>query len=213
MGFLEVEDRVMRTEGVVFPAVWKRCGDRIVKGGLAIVQATVQHQDEDFKLIIEDVVPIQEGGASTEQLAEHVRRLRKQASARAARSTGAGYQPQASPQGAAARPPAQQPQQAAAAGKTQPSARSAESAERSSAAAEKKRQRIYIKIAASREHSDILEQLKKLLAAHHGQLDTVLFYEREQRLLALSETYRTKPSPQLFNAIEQLLGQGAVIVR
>lgn len=86
-------------------------------------------------------------------------------------------------------------------------------AERPNPPAEKKRQRVYIKIIASREHPDVLEQLKKLLADHHGQLDTVLFYEREQRSLALSETYRTKPSPQLFSAIEQLLGQGAVIVR
>ncbi|MCM3630029.1 DNA polymerase III subunit alpha [Paenibacillus glycanilyticus] len=213
MGFLEVEDRVMRAEGVVFPAVWKRCGDLLVKGGLALVQATVQHQDEDFKLILEDVVPIQEGTASTEQLAEHVRRMRKQASARAARAAGGGYQqPASQPQGAAPRPPAQPA--AASARKTQPASRSQESSERpSAAAAEKKRQRIYIKIAASSEHPDVLEQLKKLLAAHHGQLDTVLFYEREQRSLALSETYRTKPSPQLFGAIEQLLGQGAVIVR
>jgi DNA polymerase-3 subunit alpha len=93
-------------------------------------------------------------------------------------------------------------------------ARPVEQAERQTAAhSERKRQRIYIKITTSNEHPDVLEKLKELLASHHGQLDTVLFYEREQRSIALSETYRTKPSPQLFSAIEQLLGQGAVIVR
>ncbi|WP_127495452.1 DNA polymerase III subunit alpha [Paenibacillus glycanilyticus] len=215
MGFIEVEDRVMRAEGVVFPAVWKRCGDRLAKGGLAIIHATVQHQDEDFKLIIEDVVPIQEGTATAEQLAEHVRRMRKHASSRASRPAGGANQPPAhtSSQGKAAGAGTAQAATAAPAVRKPQPARQSAPAERPNQPAEKKRQRVYIKIIASREHPDVLEQLKKLLADHHGQLDTVLFYEREQRSLALSETYRTKPSPQLFSAIEQLLGQGAVIVR
>ncbi|GMK46945.1 DNA-directed DNA polymerase [Paenibacillus glycanilyticus] len=215
MGFIEVEDRVMRAEGVVFPAVWKRCGDRLAKGGLAIIHATVQHQDEDFKLIIEDVVPIQEGTATAEQLAEHVRRMRKHASSRASRPAGGANQPpaQTSSQGQAAGAGTAQAATAAPAVRKPQPARPSVPAERPNPPAEKKRQRVYIKIIASREHPDVLEQLKKLLADHHGQLDTVLFYEREQRSLALSETYRTKPSPQLFSAIEQLLGQGAVIVR
>ncbi|CAM3316575.1 DNA polymerase III subunit alpha [Paenibacillus lupini] len=217
MGFLELEDRVMRAEAVVFPAVWKRCGDKLEKGGLAIVQATVQQQDEDFKLIVEDVLPIQEGSASTAQLTEQVSRMRKQARSRAARSAGSGYQPQSSALKPAAkqavqtvttsRQPQPQPQ-------PQSPARPVEQSERQTVAhSERKRQRIYIKITTSNEHPDVLEKLKELLASHHGQLDTVLFYEREQRSIALSETYRTKPSPQLFSAIEQLLGQGAVIVR
>ncbi|WP_435164735.1 DNA polymerase III subunit alpha [Paenibacillus glycanilyticus] len=215
MGFIEVEDRVMRAEGVVFPAVWKRCGDRLAKGGLAIIHATVQHQDEDFKLIIEDVVPIQEGTATAEQLAEHVRRMRKHASSRASRPAGGANQPpaQTSSQGKAAGAGTAQAATAAPAARKPQPARPSVPTERPNPPAEKKRQRVYIKIIASREHPDVLEQLKKLLADHHGQLDTVLFYEREQRSLALSETYRTKPSPQLFSAIEQLLGQGAVIVR
>ncbi|ACT03103.1 DNA polymerase III subunit alpha [Paenibacillus sp. JDR-2] len=215
MGFIEIEDRVMRAEGVVFPAVWKRCGDRLVKGGLAIIHATVQHQDEDFKLIIEDVVPIQEGTATAEQLAEPVGRMRKHASSRASRPAGGINQPpaQTSPQSQAAGIRTAQASPAASAARKPQPARPAESSERAAPPAERKRQRVYIKIIASREHPDVLEQLKKLLADHHGQLDTVLFYEREQRSLALSETYRTKPSPQLFSAIEQLLGQGAVIVR
>ena len=44
-------------------------------GSLVIVQATVQHQDEDFKLILEDVVPLAGAAADRAPLAEQVRRL------------------------------------------------------------------------------------------------------------------------------------------
>ncbi|MBD2872906.1 DNA polymerase III subunit alpha, partial [Paenibacillus arenilitoris] len=89
MGFLELEDRIMRAEAVVFPSVWKRVGGKLEKGGIAIVQATVQQQDDDFKLIVEDVVPV--GGE--QRLADQVRRLQRQAQARAARAASGGGAP------------------------------------------------------------------------------------------------------------------------
>jgi DNA polymerase-3 subunit alpha len=72
---------------------------------------------------------------------------------------------------------------------------------------------VYVKIIAGREHSSVLEKLKQLLVSHHGPLATVLFYERDQRSLALSEQYSVKPSPELFNAVEDLLGKGAIAVK
>ncbi|WP_338555200.1 DNA polymerase III subunit alpha [Paenibacillus sp. KS-LC4] len=217
MGFLELEDRILRVEAVVFPAVWKRCGDKLEKGGLAIVQATVQHQDEEFKLILEDVVPLAGGAAAAgAPLAEQAQRLLRQAQARAARGAWPGPG-QAKPSGQGqsgaraatpAAPAGRRPGTAAAseAQQAQPRAPRQEPAGR-------KRQRVYIKLAAAREQLAALERLKQLLAEHPGQLDTVLFYEREQKLIALSDSYRVKPSPELFGEIEQLFGEGAVVVK
>jgi DNA polymerase-3 subunit alpha len=44
-------------------------------------------------------------------------------------------------------------------------------------------------------------------------MPTVLFYESNQRLLALSDAYNIKPSPQLFDQMESMLGEGTVKVK
>ncbi|MBD2848271.1 DNA polymerase III subunit alpha, partial [Paenibacillus sp. IB182496] len=54
MAFLGVEDRIMHVEAVVFPSVWKRCAEQLAKGGLALLHAAVQHEDEEVKLLVED---------------------------------------------------------------------------------------------------------------------------------------------------------------
>src|SRR5690606_29138059 len=76
-----------------------------------------------------------------------------------------------------------------------------------------RKQRLFIKIAADREQTDVLAKLRQLLAAHAGTLDTVLFYEREQKTIALTDKVRVKPSPALVAEIEALLGKGSAVVR
>ncbi|MMZ63584.1 DNA polymerase III DnaE [compost metagenome] len=75
-------------------------------------------------------------------------------------------------------------------------------------------QRIFIKITREAEgDAGLLSMVKSALEKHEGDLQTVLFYEGSQRLLALSDAYRTKPSPELFQQLEKLLGQGTVRVK
>ncbi|MBB6671048.1 hypothetical protein, partial [Cohnella nanjingensis] len=74
-------------------------------------------------------------------------------------------------------------------------------------------QRVYVRIDAQHEQPAVLKRLQALLAAHPGAHPTVLFYEREHRTVALNEAYRVKPSPALFGAVEQLLGEGTVRVK
>ncbi|GKU75785.1 DNA polymerase III subunit alpha [Paenibacillus sp. L3-i20] len=190
MGFLEVEDRVMRVEAVVFPTVWKRCGDKLERDGLYIVQATVQQQDDDYKLLVEDVVPF---AGSVENMTAHVRRLRQWAKSRTARMNNSKLQ--------------------------QPviEAKPIEALDTKKVSSNvvdgKKRQRIYIKITADKEHSVVLGQLKQLLFAHPGGLDSALFYEREGKLIALSDSHRVTPTPDLLKAIVELLGEGTVVIK
>ncbi|WP_274652252.1 DNA polymerase III subunit alpha [Paenibacillus humicola] len=250
MAFLELEDRILRVEAVAFPSVWKRHADALAPGGLAVVLATVQHQDDDYKLIVDDVVPL--AGGSRAGLADQVRRLERQARARAGRAAAAagsagarpaperGLPPDAAvraPAGGAA--PGARPVEAAAgalsAGGGQPQplrgGRRAEAAQqapaapgraaapprpgRASAGVEsgRRRQRVYVKIAAGRESPEALERLKELLAGSAGPLETVLFYEGRQQTVALSDAFRVKPSPRLIAEIEAIFGKGAAVVK
>ena len=62
----------------------------------------------------------------------------------------------------------------------------------------KAEQRVFVKITADAEQSELLVKLKELLQQHPGHVPTVLFYERSQKVLALSEAYRIKPSTELL---------------
>lgn len=217
MGFLELEDRIMRVEAVVFPTIWKRIESKLKKGGLAIIQATVQQQDDDYKLIVEDCVSIEHAEM---ELADHVGRLQKQAKARAARTGGSSYTSQGSTQktqGQANRTtsPSNRPAfqtKAADNSSVKPSPQSGNN-RTIPATDERKPQRVYIKIVVENEQPAVLEQLKSVLAGHSGQLATVLFYVQGQKSIALSDSYRVKPSAELIAAVEQLLGEGSIIVK
>ncbi len=176
MGFIEVEDRIMRVEGVVFPTVWKRIGVKLKKDEMLLLQATVQHQDEQFKLLVEDAVPLREAEG---QLEERAKRMRQAARAREARlgSKSAGASP----------------------------------ATATNHSASKKR--FYIKITASNERADILSKLKALLLSYPGQLDTALFYEKQGRMIALSDSHRVRPDEELIRKLEELLGKGTVALK
>ncbi len=55
MAFAEFEDRIIKTELVLFPEVWRLYGKLAEKGKVIIVRGKIQQQDEDFKLIVEQI--------------------------------------------------------------------------------------------------------------------------------------------------------------
>ncbi|MFC5651542.1 DNA polymerase III subunit alpha, partial [Paenibacillus solisilvae] len=113
--------------------------------------------------------------------------------------------PQASGAAGAARPaPAAGPRSSAAAAAAPPV---------KAAVQGKRQQRLYVKLAAGRDKPAALEQLKSLLAGSAGALETVLFYESEQKTVVLSDAYRIKPSPQLLVQIETIFGKGSAVVK
>ncbi|MFC4102796.1 DNA polymerase III subunit alpha [Paenibacillus xanthanilyticus] len=102
MAFLEVEDRILKVEAVAFPSIWQRQSAMLQPGSLVVLQAGVQHQEEDFKLIVEESVPLAQASASG-RLAEDVKRLQQRA--RAGRRGGfarGGEAPRASSSGGTA---------------------------------------------------------------------------------------------------------------
>ncbi|RJX41495.1 DNA polymerase III subunit alpha [Paenibacillus pinisoli] len=242
MGFMEVEDRIMRVEAVVFPAVWKRVGAKLAKDGLVLVQAKVQHEEEDFKLLVDDVVPIE---GTDEYMAAQARRMRHSARTRSSRMDGARPVQAGGASNRAAGPPLRQDANTAAplriepggsghsvsaeGGQSRPTKKSSshtggnDAPRRQPAASAgiaasggtrpSKRQLLYIKIAESNERADVLNALKGLLLSHPGMMDCALFYEREGKAIALSASHRVKPGPELMGAIEGLLGAGTAVIR
>ncbi|TNJ59515.1 DNA polymerase III subunit alpha [Paenibacillus hemerocallicola] len=69
---------------------------------------------------------------------------------------------------------------------------------------------VFLKIDAAHENTQSLSKLKQLLQQHKGPLGVILYYERSKNSIRLSEQYSIKPSPQLVQAIEALLGPQSV---
>lgn len=140
------------------------------------------------------------------------------AGARAAGERAAAAAAPARPQAAAARPeggsvPAERP----AAAEPQPRVPQAQARETrpepARGAAAGRAQRLFVKIAADREQTQRLARLQALLQQHAGAMPVVLFYEREQRVLALSESYNVKPSPDLIREIGEIMGTDSARVK
>lgn len=218
MAFMELEDRIAKTEVVLFQDVWRRSEAFVRKGGMFVVKAKLQHQDEDVKLLASELLPLEDADAAAADSAGFAARIR---ALRAARPAGRYATPAARPSAGAPSRGSTQPASApgaaprsaapqASASSQAPPEPSASPAKRGPAAPS---QRVFVKIAAPSENPQTLSELKALLLNHPGALTTALFYEREQKLLALSDKYRVKPSPELFKAIESLLGGGTVRVK
>lgn len=210
MAFLELEDRIMGAELVVFPSVWKTASAYAGKGALLLVRAKLQQGDEDFKLLADEIVPL-----SADTLKREAARMR--------RGGAGGYRGGRSGRSADA---ARGPDRAEAKPAAAEGARRATSVVKS--APDKARvgagrvnggeggaasQRFYVRIDAGHEAPSVLKDLQALLVKHKGPLQTVLFYERDRKSLALNDSYRVLPSAALTAAVERLLGTGAAKVK
>ncbi|MFB5677839.1 DNA polymerase III subunit alpha [Paenibacillus terreus] len=190
MAFIELEDQIERCEVVLFPEVWRRSQRLVEKGALLAVRAKIQQQDEHFKLLADEVGPLGR---------EELERLRR-------RLSGSAGAPAAGSANRAARTNAR-PQAGNAAVQTAPTWSVAP--ERNASAP-----RVFVKITRqAEEDAELLAQLKEVLQEHSGPLETILFYESSQKLLALSQAYRIEPSRELIGQLEALLGKGTVRVK
>lgn len=228
MAFLELEDRIMATELVAFPTVWSKAASFAKKGALVLVRAKVQQADEDYKLLADDILPLD--APDLKQQVERLRRL-----SQLPRRTGAGGGPAggtrapatpaaAGPQGQAgvlakaASPAATaagqpQPQRARVLGEPPRPVAAAPQAKPLKPAAEPQAEtpeRVYIRIDEPHEQPATLIRLKLLLGAYAGSVPTVLRYERTRRTVALSNEFNVSPSPELFDKVEKLLGEGSI---
>ncbi|WP_247901808.1 DNA polymerase III subunit alpha [Paenibacillus pabuli] len=223
MAFMELEDQIERCEVVLFPEVWRRSQQHVGKGELLVVRAKVQQQDEGFKLLAEEVAPLSLA-ALEQQLRSRERRGKpgsgsasRPAALRQAAGAGAGAQrSSAGVNAGAARSSGSQGLAAAHSAGGGPGAADAKEAAggtEQSLGPRVAEQRVFVKITPQAENPELLARLKQLLQQHSGPVPTVLFYEQQQKLLALSDAYRIKPSPALFSEMEKMLGEGTVKVK
>lgn len=199
MAFLELEDRIMAAELVVFPTVWKNAASFVKKGALVLVRAKVQLGDEDFKLLADDILPLD--AADLKPQVERLRRLAQQP--RRSGFGGGGSGSGGATAGGAGAGPASRPRQA---GGRQGEPEAARSAPAAAVAPE----RVYIRIDEPHEQPATLIRLKLLLKSCGGGVPTVLRYERTRRTVALSDEFNVLPSPELFEKVEKLLGEGSI---
>lgn len=225
MAFLEMEDRIMGTELVAFPTVWKNAAAFVKKGSLVFVRAKVQQGDEDYKLLADDIFPLD--AADLRLQIERLRRVGQQprngGNGNNYGSNGRNYRGNIPSPALAASPPSVQAIAASRATESVPIAKAAEAMEAMEAAQKQNShavsaaagtiQRIYILIDTPHEQPSTLIRLKLLLKAHSGELATVLRYERERRTVALSDEYKVKLSPELIAQVEKLLGVGNIRVK
>ncbi|OME90848.1 MULTISPECIES: DNA polymerase III subunit alpha [Paenibacillus] len=225
MAFMECEDQIERCEVVLFPEVWKRSAHLIDKGALLAIRAKVQLQDEGFKLLAEEIAPLE---AQTLSQLVHRSKVRGTAGGRGrsgGENNGRGVKSGAvgMPPVSAGNPSAVPPPEplVARSGDDSTSIRneasgsslSSEKESRTGVSNHKAEQRVFVKITADAEQSELLVKLKELLQQHPGHVPTVLFYERSQKVLALSDAYRIKPSTELFAEMESMLGKDTVKVK
>jgi DNA polymerase-3 subunit alpha len=176
MAFIELEDRVEKVEVVLFPETWKRFNSFIQKGELILVKAKLQQQDEDIKLLADQVVAMNNPDQQDQLLIQ------------LQRTTYTKQQPRNVEQKTAL--PVDKPKPASS-----------------------KEQRVFVKISEAYENQTILAQLKAALQDHRGTLQVVLFYEREQKMVALNNQYNVKPSEDFIRSLEALMGSGAIKVQ
>ncbi len=216
MAFMEMEDQIEKCEVVMFPEIWRKCRELVDKGVLLIVRGRLQQEDESFKLLAEEVVPLTPSAAT--EMAEKVKqraqaaRSKKPERNEAAASTASTRSTATATKAASPRKAKSQSAESAAKAPSA-STETGVKTEPAPAADHTPKQHVYIKITREAQQAGQLEQLKQLLADHPGQLGTMLFYEEGQKLLDLSGSYRIKPSPALFSAMEQMLGEGTVRVK
>ncbi|BBI34992.1 DNA polymerase III subunit alpha [Cohnella abietis] len=184
MAFLEIEDRIMGAELVAFPTVWSKAASIAKKGSLVFVRAKVQQGDEDYKLLADDIIPLD--GTDLKHQVERLRKIGQSGRSNGSYANRVSSAPVATGKTPAApalsNPPASAP----------------------------KVERVYIRIDEPHEQPATLIRLKLLLKAHPGELTTVLRYERERRNVALSDEYKVNPTPELVSAMEKLLGEGSI---
>lgn len=227
MAFIEVEDRIDKVEVVLFPTLWRTAKSQVAKGSLLVLRGKVQQEEEASKLLADQVVPL--AGPDALQDAQALLRglgggggYRPQARSGGGQGAGGGgasagsgraVQGGGTASGALGKAPQPAPAQSAAGSSASSAAQRAQAAPLGQGGAVTGRgQRVYVKIAASREDARLLTRLQALLQANKGNLPVVLFYEREQKTLALSAKYNVKPSPELIQEIDRLLGAGSAKV-
>lgn len=194
MAFLEIEDRIMGTELVAFPTVWKNAASYVKKGALVFVRAKVQQGDEDYKLLADDILPL-----DSTDLSRQVERLRRMGQTPYSAGSNNSYKNRNANRHAS--PPVQEKST----GSTAPT--------KTTSTNEIKEKKVYIRIDESHEQPAKLIRLKLLLKTYPGALETLLYYGKERRTVALSLEYSIEPTPELVDEIEKLLGEGSIRVK
>jgi len=233
MAFAEVEDALVRLEAVIFNRVWSKHAQLLSKDKLALMLVELQKQEEELKLIVHDVAVSAEG--NYESLRTKAERLRSQANWRSQSAQRRSTQPKVQNAPSMDRSDKEKTdpspmkgneekvasnsisssQQKADVAHTDSAQAKSLTTDSAQAASPKKQslQKVYIKLRSDRQNQETLAQLQRILRIHHGEQETVLFYEGTGQIVVLSDQYSVQYRKQLVDQVEQLLGEGAIATK
>ncbi|WP_227936614.1 DNA polymerase III subunit alpha [Alkalihalobacillus deserti] len=77
----------------------------------------------------------------------------------------------------------------------------------------KERDALFLRITAEQEESKILTKVKSLLLDHTGKIPVILYYERTQQTIHLSQDYHVNSSKDFLSGMKVLLGDENVILK
>lgn len=187
MAFLEVEDRYMRVEAVMFNRSWAKWGQTIKVDQLILALCTLQKQDDAIKLLIDDLAihRIEEPLELQQKLnrfIDQANRMNNQQNKVQQTYTKRKQQPK----------------------------RNVVSPAESESITIKEGQRLYIKLTTEKESSGAIDQVHNVLHHHPGPMPVILYYESTGKAVALSEKYSIEPSVHVIEQLQFILGPGTV---
>jgi DNA polymerase-3 subunit alpha len=79
--------------------------------------------------------------------------------------------------------------------------------------ANKNKSKLYLKLEPEKQTPESLQQLKKLIRKHHGDIPVVLYYEGQDKTVLLSEKDHVNGADICLNQLKELLGTKNVILK
>lgn len=195
MAFLEVDDRFLRVEAVMFNRTWTKWSQQLKSDQLAIALCTLQKQDDTIKLLVDDLAIHNQDNISYVQqmLNRFVNQARRTNEQQQGQTTVPLIKTTA--------------KKAEVEDVAKHSSRSKMVAEKLDV---KDGQKLYLKISGEKEQSSIMERVHTLIHKHSGEIPVILYYESTGKIVALSEKYKVDPTPVLIEQLQFILGAGSV---
>lgn len=78
---------------------------------------------------------------------------------------------------------------------------------------EQQDRRVYIRITKAHQVTNKVNQLEKLITAHHGSIPVFLHYKEDNRTIQLSAKYNVSPSIEFLREVNRLLGANSIVVK
>ncbi|WNC16225.1 DNA polymerase III subunit alpha [Brevibacillus brevis] len=186
MAFVTLEDKTAQVEMVVFPQVYAKYGDLLVRERMVVAEARIDHQDDLVKLLASRIWAAESLPVPVET------------------TPPAARTPMASADKGALETPA------AAAPQTGPATQAVLKTPAASASPAMETV-VFVKISQTQEQDSTLQQLQRLFVEKKGTIPVLLFYEGKRQTIRLPDTIRVEADELFLEQARAIVGLDSVI--